>query len=289
MKKETMKRFWMMSPFLATLGLFWIIPLILGLLISFTDWDYISPNFNWVGLYNYRDIVTDPDFTGALVNTVVFGVGTILPTIALGLGFAILFKNKFKGSRLYQMAIFSPWITPAVAVALVWSWIYEPDRGYGNFLLEFLGLEPIGWLHSSDTAMLGIIIFTVWKSVGWTMLFYIGALERVPVSAYEAATLDGCNAWQRFYHITLPLISPTTYFLMIINLIQTIQVYDQIQIMTQGGPGGSTTTLLYLYYEKAFQNFQMGSANAVAVVILVIILGLSVLSTRVSQRFVHYE
>jgi len=114
-------------------------------------------------------------------------------------------------------------------------------------------------------------------------------VERVPKSAYEAATLDGCNPLSQFYHITLPLISPTTYFLIIINLIQSIQVYDQIQIMTQGGPGGSTTTLLYLYYEKAFQNFQMGPANAVAIVILVLILGLSVLSSRAGRRYIHYE
>jgi multiple sugar transport system permease protein len=289
MKKETLKSILLMTPFIVPLILFWLIPLFMGLMISFTDWDYISPKFNWVGLYNYRDLFTDPDFLRALTNTAVFGAGTIFFTIALGLFFAVLLRKHFKGSRFYQMAIFSPWITPAVAVALVWSWIYEPDRGYANFVLELLGLEPLGWLHSSETAMLGIVIFTVWKSIGWTMLFYLGALERVPRSAYEAAYLDGCNPLSQFYHITLPLISPTTYFLVIINLIQSIQVYDQIQIMTQGGPGGSTTTLLYLYYEKAFQNFQMGPANAVAIVILLLILGLSVLSSRAGRRYIHYE
>jgi multiple sugar transport system permease protein len=216
-------------------------------------------------------------------------VSTITGTIILGLAFALIFQKKFSGSRVYQLIIFSPWITPTVAVSLVWSWIYDPDKGFANYLLGIFGIAPSKWLHSGQSAMLAIIIFTIWKSIGWTMLFYLGALERVPQSTYEAARIDGAGYWSQFFHITLPLISPTTFFLFIVNLISTIQVYDQIQIMTQGGPGGSTTTLLYLYYEKAFQNFQMGPANAVAMVILLIILILSLISTFVSRRFVHYD
>ncbi len=278
-----------LMPFMIPLLLFWIYPLFSSFYISLTDWDYISPTYNFVGLYNYVDIFTDPDFIKVLMNTFVFAVGTIGLTIVFGLLLALVFQKNFIGSRFYQLIIFSPWITPTVAVSLVWSWIYEPDRGLLNHILGYVGIEPLQWLHSSKTAMLGIVIFTVWKSIGYTMLFYLGALEKVPKSAYEAADIDGGNWWQKFTHITLPLISPTTYFLFIINVISAIQVYDQIQIMTQGGPSGSTTTLLYMYYEKAFQNFQMGSANAVAMIILVIIVALSVLSTWVSQRYVHYE
>lgn len=278
-----------LMPFMIPLLLFWIYPLFSSFYISLTDWDYISPTHNFVGLYNYVDIFTDPDFIKVLMNTFVFAVGTIGLTIVFGLLLALVFQKNFIGSRFYQLIIFSPWITPTVAVSLVWSWIYEPDRGLLNHILGYVGIEPLQWLHSSKTAMLGIVIFTVWKSIGYTMLFYLGALEKVPKSAYEAADIDGGNWWQKFTHITLPLISPTTYFLFIINVISAIQVYDQIQIMTQGGPSGSTTTLLYMYYEKAFQNFQMGSANAVAMIILVIIVALSVLSTWVSQRYVHYE
>ena len=282
-------RFLFVLPFMIPLVLFWIIPLILSFLISFTDWNYISPDINFVGLKNYLNIFTDPRFIRAFTNTVVFSLGTNIPSIILGLSLALMFQKKFRGSRIYQLLIFTPWITPAVAVALVWSWIYDPQRGLANFLLGLIGLEPLEWLHSSETAMLGIVIFTIWKTVGWTMLFYIGALEKVPNSLYEAATLDGCSSIKKFFHITLPLISPTTYFLFIINLITSIQVYDQIQIMTQGGPGGSTTTLLYLYYQRAFQNFQMGPANAIAMIILVIILALSLLSTYLSKNWVHYD
>lgn len=278
-----------LSVFMIPLAVFWIIPLFSALAISFTDWDYISPTMNFVGIDNYSWILSDPDFIDALVNTFVFGLGTIVTTLILGLFFALIFQERFWGGKAHQFIIFSPWITPTVAVALVWSWIYDPDSGFANFLLSKIGLQPLQWLHSGKTAMLGIIVFTVWKTVGYTMLFYLGALERVPASPYEAAALDGANWFQRFLRITLPMISPTTYFLFIINLISSIQVYDQIQIMTQGGPGGSTTTLLYLYYQKAFQNFQMGEANAVAIMILVIILMLSTLSSTLSKRFVHYD
>lgn len=289
MKNQLRTKILFVLPFILPLFLFWIIPLIMAFGISFTDWDYISPNFNIVGLDNYKDLLLSEEFGEALMNTLIFGLGSITGTIIFGLMFALILYKKFRGSKIYQMVIFSPWITPTVAVALVWSWIYEPERGLLNHLLDFFGMGPFEWLHSSETAMLSIIIFTIWKSIGWTMLFYLGALERVPESAYEAATLDGANRLHKFLYITLPLISPTTYFLVIINLIQSIQVYDQIQIMTQGGPSGSTTTLLYLYYDKAFQNFQMGAANAVAMVILVIILLLSVVSTLVSKKYVHYE
>ena len=289
MRSDKLTRVFFTLPFLIPLALFWIFPLLAALGISLTDWDYISLTANFVGFENYADIVTGSDFATALWNTLVFSVGTIVPIIVFGLLFALIFQQAFTGGRIYQLIIFSPWITPAVAVSLVWSWIYDPDQGLANHMLALFHIAPLQWLHSSDTAMLGIVIFTVWKSVGWTMLFYVGALERVPQSNYEAAELDGANYVQRFWHITLPIISPTTFFLFIVNLITAIQVYDQIQIMTQGGPGRSTTTLLYLYYDKAFQNFQMGSANAVAIVILVIIIALSLLSSLISRKWVHHE
>ncbi|NCC75616.1 MAG: sugar ABC transporter permease [Clostridia bacterium] len=276
-------------PFLVPLTLFWLLPLLLSFLISFTDWNYISPKMNFVGLDNYREVFASRGFQRALGNTFAFSLGTNVSTIGFGLALALAFRHHFRGSRIYQLAIFSPWVTPTVAVSMVWSWIYQPDRGLANAVLTTLGLPALQWLHSSETAMLGIVIFTVWKSVGWTMLFYISALERVSVSLYESAHLDGCNVWQRLRYITLPMISPTTYFLFIVNLISSIQVYDQIHILTQGGPGGSTTTLLYLYYQQAFQNFQMGPANAVAMIILILIFALSLLSMSISKHVVHYE
>lgn len=289
MKKNTIARIGFSLPFLIPLFLFWIIPLISAFSISFTDWDYISPDFNFTGFSNYKDMFLDTDFLKALQNTFVFAFGTILPTIVLGLLLGLLFQRTFRGSKIFQMIIFSPWITPAVAVSMVWSWIYDSEKGFANHILALFGLGPSSWLQDSRTAMLAIIIFTIWKSVGWTFLFYIGALSQVPKSLYEAADVDGASCLRKVWHITIPYISPTTFFLIVVNLIQAVQVYDQIQIMTQGGPGRSTTTLLYLYYDKSFQNYQMGPANAVAIIILIIIIALSMLSNRAGRRFVHYE
>jgi len=289
MKKNTIARIGFTLPFLLPLVIFWIIPLFMSFFISFTDWDYISSDFNMVGLTNYIDLMKDSDFLKALKNTFYFALGTILPTLVLGFVLALFFQKEFVGNKIFRTIIFSPWITPAVAVSMVWSWIYNPDSGFANYILNHLGLASSQWLQSRETAMLAIIIFTIWKSVGWTFLFYIGALSQVSKSIYEAADIDGTTYMSKLFHITLPLISPTTFFLFVVNLIQSIQVYDQINIMTHGGPGGSTTTLLYLYYDKSFQNFQMGPANAVAMVILILIILLSVCSNIISSRYVHYE
>ena len=286
--KKNINRVLFSAAFIIPLFIFYVIPLILSLMISFTDWDYISPTYNIVGLENYKYLFSDTYFHKALWNTVYFGVCTILPTIAIGLIFALLLEKKLRFSNVYRAVIFSPWVTPAVAVSFVWTWLYDPEKGLFNYILQLFGMEPLQWLHSSDTAMLGIIIFTIWQSVGWTMLFYISALGKVPKSCYEAADIDGAGYFKKLFKITLPLISPTTYFLFVINLINSMQVYDQIEIMTQGGPGGSTTTLLYMYYDKAFQNFQMGMANAVAMIIFVITIILTIISKRLAKKNVYY-
>lgn len=289
MKKDNLIRIGFCLPFLIPLFLFWIIPLVMSFFIGFTDWDYLSPEINFVGFGNYTDLFTNTEFIKALWNTLAFAFGTIIPTLVFGFLLALLFEKEFLGNKLFRTIIFSPWITPTVAVSMVWSWIYEPERGFANYFLKWLHIQPLPWLQSSSTAMVAVIIFTIWKSIGWTFLFYIGALSQVSPSLYEAAEIDGATYFKKIYHITMVYISPTTFFLFITNMIQSIQVYDQIQIMTQGGPGGSTTTLLYLFYKKSFQNFQMGPANAVAMIIVVIIALLSFISNRVSKKWVHYD
>lgn len=268
--------------------LFWVIPNVISLGISFTDWDFMTNDFNFVGLDNYFNLFTQDSFIQALLNTLYFGIGTVVPTIALGLGFALFFRKKFKGSAIYQLLIFSPWVTPTVAVSIVWSLLYEPQFGAINKVLVFFGIPGLDWLKSSDTAMLAVIIVTVWKLVGWTMLFYIGALEKVPDSLYEAASIDGANSWQKFRYVTLPMVSPTTFFLVVVNIITSVQAYDQIKILTQGGPSGSTRTLLYLFFQQAFEQFDMGSATAIAFIILIITILLSVMNKIIGDKWVNY-
>lgn len=270
------------------LTLFWIIPNLFSLGISFTDWDFMTNGFHFVGLDNYFNLFTQSAFKQALLNTLYFGFGTVIPTIILGLGFALFFRKNFRGSAIYKLMIFSPWVTPTVAVSIVWSLLYEPKLGVINTVLGLVGIPGLDWLKSSETAMLAVIIVTVWKLVGWTMIFYIGALEKVPDSLYEAAGIDGANAWQKFRHVTLPMVSPTTFFLIVVNTIVSLQAYDQIKILTQGGPSGSTRTLLYLFFQQAFEQFDMGSATAIAFIILIITILLSFINKIIGDKWVNY-
>ncbi|MDU4659836.1 MAG: sugar ABC transporter permease, partial [Clostridium butyricum] len=212
----------------------------------------------------------------------------LVPTIALGLLAAVILRKKITGSAIYKAIIFSPWVTPTVVISIVWSWIFEPQYGLANYILQLLNMPKSQWLQSSDTAMTAVILVTVWKGFGWAMIFYLTALERVPKELYEAAAVDGAGSWQKFKKITLPLISPTTFFLTIITTINSIQAYDQIQVLTQGGPSGSTRTILYLYYQTAFENFNIGEATSIAVIILLIIGALAGIQFIASKKWVHY-
>ena len=275
-------------PAIIPLSVFWIWPMIKAIFMSFTDWDYMSSTYNMVGIENYRELFSDNMFYSALKNTFVFTLGTLIPTIVGGLAMAMVLKKNIKGSALYKAIIFSPWITPTVAISIVWSWIFEPQYGFANYILQLFNLPKSQWLQSPGTAMMAVIIVTVWKGFGWAMVFYLTALERVPRDLYEAAAIDGANSWNKFISITLPLISPTTFFLSIITTINSIQAYDQIQVLTQGGPAGSTRTILYMYYQTAFENFNIGQATAMATVILIIIGVLAGFQFTASKKWVHY-
>ena len=275
-------------PALIPLGVFWLFPMCEAIFMSFTDWDYMSSTYNIVGLDNYRSIFSDSMFYSALKNTIVFTVGTLVPTITGGLFTAVLLKKKLAGSAIYKAVIFSPWVTPTVVISIVWSWIFEPQYGLANYILQLFNLPKSQWLQSSDTAMYAVILVTIWKGFGWAMIFYLTALERVPKELYEAAAVDGAGKWQKFKSITLPLISPTTFFLTIITTIDSIKAYDQIQVLTQGGPSGSTRTILYLYYQTAFENFNIGEATSIAVILLVIVGCLSGVQFNASKKWVHY-
>ncbi|WP_396954551.1 carbohydrate ABC transporter permease [Neobacillus sp.] len=276
-------------PAIVPLIIFWIYPMGKSLLISFTDWDYISPEYEFVGLGNYIDLLTEPAFYAVLLNTVIFSMGVVIPCVVGGLLLALLVSGNGKGMGIYRTLIFSPWVTPTVAVSIVWSWIYEPKVGLANYLLNVLQLPGLDWTSSSTWAMPAVIIVSIWKGVGWSMIFYLNALKKVPVSLYEAASLDGASRWRQFLHITLPFISPTTLFLTVITTIDTLQAYDQIQVLTQGGPAGSTRTMLYFYYQTAFEQFNMGKATATAILLVMITAAFSFIQFVLSKRWVHYQ
>lgn len=288
-RAKQMAMFWVfVLPALIPLIVFWIYPIMRSIWISFTNWDFMTPTYDIVGLKNYRSLFRDSRFYNALWNTLVFTLGTLIPTILGGLLLAVLLQRNFKGKGILEFILFSPWITPTVAISIVWTWIFQPDDGFANAILNMLGMPGLKWINSSQTAMLSVIIVTVWKSLGYAMIFYLSALEKVPAEYYEASKIDGAGKWDQFYYITWPSISPTTFFLMIITMVNSLQAYDQIQILTQGGPSGSTRTLLYMYYQLGFQEFKMGQATATAVVMIVITTGLSIIQFRASNKWVHY-
>ena len=275
-------------PALIPLFIFWIYPILRSVWLSFTDWDFMTPDYNFIWFKNYTSLLKDSRFYEALWNTLVFTAGTLFPTIIGGLGLALLLRRNFKGSGVFKFVLFSPWITPTVAISIVWTWIFREDGGLANQVLGLFGLPALKWISSSDTAMLSVIIVTVWKSLGYAMIFYLSALEKVPEELYEASALDGAKPWRQFLDMTLPGISPTTFFLMIITMVNSLQAYDQIQILTQGGPSGSTRTLLYMYYQLGFEEFKMGQATSVAVIMIVITVLLSLIQFVASKQWVHY-
>ena len=286
-KRENLTGILFIIPAMLPLLVFWILPVIFSGGLSFTNWDMMSEDIKFMGFKNYTSLLRDPNFGRVLKNTLVFAVGSTIPTIFLGMMIALVMDGASKGAGLYRTIIFAPYITPMVAISVVWSWIFEPRVGILNFVMRLVSLPESQWLQSSKTAMISVLIVTTWKSLGWTMIFYMEA--KVPKSLLESASMDGANGFWRFIKITLPMISPTTFFLVIMSTISSLQAYDQIQVLTQGGPAGATRTLLYYYYQEAFQNFNTGKASAVAVILVIITVILSLAETRISKKTVFYN
>jgi len=276
-------------PALIPLLLFWFIPLGYISYLSFVEWDFMSPTKEFVGLNNYKELLTNPAFYQSLKVTILFCLGSVIPNMVVGLALAVLLSSSLKGGSLYRTMMFAPWVTPTVAISIVWSWIYEPEVGLANTILRGLGVDGIRWLESSSWALVAVLIVTVWKAAGWCMIFYLVAIQNISKSLLEAADLDGASGWSKFKYITLPLISPTTFFLAVVQLIAAMQAYDQINVLTQGGPAGSTRTLLYMYYQSAFKSFQIGEASTIAIALIIGCAVLSLFSLYVSRKSVHYS
>ena len=263
-------------------------PVLAAIGISFTEWDVITtPEF--AGLENYQRLLSDPTFRKALANTAYY-VGIMVPaSTILGLLLALVMNQKLRGITGYRTAYFLPVVSSTVAVALVWSWIYAKDFGLLNYLLRGVGLQPVNWLSSSRSAMPAVILMAVWGTLGQSMIIFLAGLQSISQSYYEAAEVDGANAVQRFFNITLPLITPSLFFYFIIEMISAFQTFEQIYVMTRGGPANATTTVVYYIYRNAFRNFKMGYGSALAWVLFVLIAALTYLQFRTSRRWVFYE
>jgi len=269
--------------------LFSLLPVGATLVISLLNWDLIrDPEF--VGFQNYTTLLTkDPIFREVLFNTAYFVIGVVPASIIISLLLALVMNNGLKGISLFRAIFFIPVITSSVAVAMLWRWLYNTDYGLINVGLNALGLPYIPWLTSTNWAMPAVIIMAVWKSLGYNMVIYLAGLQGISPTLYEAAALDGAGGWARFRDITLPLLGPTTFFILVISVINSFQVFDLTFILTQGGPGIATTTIVMYIYDQGFRYFQMGYAAAIAWVLFIIIFLITLVQMQYQKRWVHYD
>lgn len=300
-RREALDAYLFLLPNLLWLLAFTTFPIVASFLLSFTSWDLIGKR-QWVGLANYGKLLfQDDEFRTVLGNTVYYTVVSVPLGMVVSLVLALLLNRGLRGLWFYRAAFFAPVVTSAVAVALAFRLLYQPDFGLVNVTLRALSIltplnavfaslhkDPLVWLGSKDWAMLAVILMSVWKGMGYTMVIFLAGLQGIPQHLYEAAAIDGANAWQQFRRVTFPLLSPTTFFVLIISVIGSFQVFDQAFIMTQGGPGDATTTLVYYIYNNAFQFFKMGYAAAVAWVLFAIIFVFTLLQAKLQGRWVHY-
>jgi len=264
--------------------IFIIIPVICSFSLSFTKWDLLNP-IEFVGLANYREIFTEPVFMKILINTIVFAASTSLFGVIIPLILAAIINSKIRGSEFYKTAYFLPFITPMIVIGIVWEWIFDPNIGLLNNVLNI----HINWLYDTHFAMPALILVSVWKLIGYNMIIFLSSLAGVSESLFEAAKIDGANAYQTFKNVTIPLISPAIFFVVIITAISSFQVFDLIYLMTQGGPLDSTNVLVYAIYKNAFEYFNIGKASAIAYVLFVIILVLTLLQWHYRKTFVYNE
>ena len=275
--------------------IFTALPVVAALALSFVDWNLLRPP-RFVGMANYVDVLTrDPIFRTAFWNTAYFTVTIVPLQLAFGLLLAVALNQGIRGIELYRLIYFMPVVTTIVAAALVFQFMFNRDFGIISALFWKLGewtglpITPPDWLNSTRWAKPAVVILTLWKNVGFTMVIYLAALQGVPAELYEAARVDGASSWQRFRNITIPMVSPTTFFLLLIQMIGAFQLFSEAYVMTRGGPAQSTLTIVYYIYQNAFQFGRMGKASSMAWVLFAIVFVFTLLQNRLQQRWVYYE
>jgi multiple sugar transport system permease protein len=276
------------GPVIIAFLVFNLYPMALGLYLSFTKWDILSPpTFN--GLNNWADLLKDDLLWRALLQTLYYAVASVAGATALSIALAVALNQRLKSIGFYRTFFFLPAVTSLVAIAMVWRWIYNTEFGVLNAFLGSLGINPVNWLGDPVLAMPAVILMSIWRSAGFNTVLFLAGLQGVPQEYYEAAEIDGASRWDRFVHITLPLISPTTFFVVVNGLIGSWQVFDQVYILTRGGPLLSTVTVVYLIYSNGFEWYKTGYAAAMAYGLFLIIIALTAIQFRLQKRWVFYN
>ncbi|MGE9692896.1 carbohydrate ABC transporter permease [Streptomyces sp. CH6] len=273
------------APFLLFFGLFLLVPLVYGLWMSFTDASLTGHgDSSFAGLGNYAEALTDPEVWKSLGNTAVFTVLSSVPLVVLALAMALLVHANLPGQWLWRFAFFAPYVLPVAVVWQVWSMMFQPDLGLVNNFLHAIGLDGVGWLVDEKWAMYAVVLVTVWWTAGFNFLLYLAALQAVPDHLYEAAALDGAGAWRRLWSITLPQLRRTTGLIAVLQVLASLKVFDQIYLLTRGGPNGSTRPILEYIYDTGFTGYRLGYASAVSYVFFAILVILSLAQFKLFSR-----
>lgn len=281
--------YFFLAPAMISIFVFFFIPVIAAFIISFTDFDIYSlgnyRNLRFIGLKNYSDLLSNELFWTSLKNTFYFVIAASPLSIVVSLGAAMILNSKLvKLKGIFRLSYFIPVVTTLVAVAIVWRFIYHPRFGMLNYLLSFIGIDPIDWLGDPFWAMPSIILMSIWKNFGYNMIIFIAGLQNIPEHLYEAAILEGANGWQQFKKITLPMLAPTTIFISIITMIGNFQLFAEPYVMTQGGPLNKTLSVVQYMYQEGFRWWNMGYSASIAFVLFIIIFAGTVLQLKIQKQ-----
>jgi len=288
--REALVAYACLSPALVLAIIFMVIPMVMVLYVSFTNWDLVNPVKKFVGLKNYFYIFHDEKFLKSIRNSFYFASVKIPLDLVISLFIAVLLDKNIRMKKFYRISYFAPVVTPMVAAALIWLWLYDPSFGPLNQVLRFLGLKPLKWLYDPKWAMPSIILFSLWKGLGYDVVIFLAGLQSIPQHLIEAAYIDGANSRQAFFKITLPLLSPVVYFVILMGIINSFRIFTQISVMTpNGGPLYSTGVMVFYIYQQAFENYKMGRAAAAAVVLFGIVMALTQVQRRLGRKTVQYS
>jgi multiple sugar transport system permease protein len=287
-RREGVVGYLFVAPQLIGIVLFVLLPLGLVVWYSLHEWNVLAGTFRFVGDANYQKLIADPALGEVLTATGIFSAGLVVFNICLALLLAVLVNQKLKGITVFRTIFFSPVVVSLVAWTIVWGFLLQANGGI-NGMLKVVGIEGPNWLRSPPTAMLSVIVVQVFKNVGLNMVLFLAALQGVPRDLYEAARVDGAGRWKQFHAITLPLISPTLLLTTIITIVGSLQVFAQIAVLTQGGPGMSTTVLVYYLYQQAFQFHRFGYGATISILLFAIVAVLTFAQWQMRKRIVFYE
>ena len=276
------------APLFTGIICFIVIPIAASLYMSFNRWDIVTPP-HWAGLDNYvRMLTRDRLFWQVLGNTFRYAGMSIPPSVVFPLLLAVLLNRHMIGRAIYRVAFFLPLVTSVVAVGMMWRWLYDGEFGFINYALSWFGIDGPKWLGDPDWAMAAVALVTVWQGLGYNMVIYLSGLQGIPQHLYEAATIDGASAMGRFFRITVPLLTPQVFFILIMSVIGSFQSFGLIYVMTRGGPVNSTNVYIYYLWQSAFASAKMGYASAMAWILAVIIFAITMIQLRLGREWVHY-